>query len=157
MQNRVLELFRSYGFTGFDVKPVTARFQRSAEQPPTLWELVLTGWAGVANPASGLRLDEGKSCAVCGHLTYTGLLHPGRLINQRTWDGSDLFIVWPFPKFVFVTERIISTIREHNLTGVQTIRGSSFKPVTDQFSPGRLSYSMPEKRARELGEPLGIF
>lgn len=158
MQDRTLQLLRAFNFTGFEVKPVTARFKRStAEQPPTLWELILTGWAGMANPASGLRFDEAKSCAICGHLTYTGLLHPEQLIDEKAWDGSDFFMVWPFPRFVFVTERVVSMIGEHDLTGVQIACGSNFKSVTDEFSPGRLSYLMPEKRARELGEPLGIY
>ncbi len=157
MQDHVLGLFRSRGFTGFEVKPVTARFDGSSEKPPTLWELVLTGWAGMASSASGLRLDEAKSCAVCGHLTYTGLVDPGHLIDKEKWDGSDFFMVWPFPRLVFVTQRVVDAIRENKLTGVRAVRGWSFEPVTDEFSPGRLSYSMPEGRARELGEPLGIY
>jgi hypothetical protein len=157
MQDSTLEILRSRGLTGFDVKPVAARFAKSAERPPTLWELVVTGWAGMAKPDSGIRLDPSKSCAACGHLVYTGLLHPEQLIAEEAWDGSDFFMVWPLPRFVFVTERVVSTIREHGLTGVRILPATEFEPLPDAFTPGRLSYVMADDRARALGEPLGIY
>jgi len=157
LRDNTLALFRSAGFTGFETKPVAARFRSAKSAPPKLWELVVIGWAGMASPASGVRLDESKSCTICGHLTYTGLLHPDLLINEASWDGSDFFMVWPFPRFIFITERVARAIRSHNLRGARTVRGSDFNPVTDQFSPGRLSYLMPQQRARELGGPLGIY
>jgi hypothetical protein len=156
LQERTLTLLRSAGFTGFEVRPVEARFRRSTERPPRLWELVVTGWAGMARPESGIRLDEPASCSVCGHLRYTGLRNPGSLIDESKWDGSDFFMVWPMPMFVFVTDGVRRTVREHHLTGVRVVPVSDLGPA-DGFSPGRLSYSMPEERARELGEPLGIY
>jgi hypothetical protein len=156
LRDETLQLFRRYGFTGFAVKPVSARFKRSSARPPTLWELVRTGWAGMAHPASGIHLNEPESCLSCGRLVYTGLVHPDRLIDETKWDGSDFFIVWPLSRFVFVTERVVKAIREHGLTGVVIKPVSELEP-TDGYSPGRLSRSMPEGRARELGEPLGIF
>ena len=157
VQDHTLKLLQARGLTGFEVKPVTARFKKSAAEPPLLWELVLTGWAGMANSASGLHFDQKKSCDACGHLTYTGLLHPESLIDANTWDGSDFFMVWPFPRFVFVTERVVGVLGEHHLAGVRILPASEFKPASDEFSPGRLSYSMPRERARALGEPLGIY
>ena len=114
----------------------------------------------MAKSESGIRLDEAKSCSVCGHLRYTELLNAEQLIDESKWDGSDFFMVWPLPKYVFVTERVVNVIREHHLTGVRIVPVSELKPsrhVIPGYSPGRLSYSMPEKRARELGEPLGIY
>ena len=96
VQARTLKLLHKCGFRGFEVRPVTARFKRSSARPPALWELVLTGWAGMAPVASGIRLDESKSCLACGSLKYTGLVHPERLIDETKWDGSDFFMVWPF-------------------------------------------------------------
>src|SRR5436190_1573812 len=82
VQARTLKLLHKCGFRGFEVRPVTARFKRSSARPPALWELVLTGWAGMAPVASGIRLDESKSCLACGSLKYTGLVHPERLIDE---------------------------------------------------------------------------
>jgi len=54
LQQRALDALRQKGFTGFEVKPVEARFKRRApSEPPRFWELVVTGWAGMASPESG--------------------------------------------------------------------------------------------------------
>jgi len=160
IQDQTLKLLRQFGFSGFEVKPVAARFKKSTERPPTIWELILTGWGGVAKPESGIRLDEPGSCKVCGFLHYTDIVEAKQLIDENQWDGSDFFMVWPLPNFVFVTERVVNVIHEHHLTGLRVERTSELKKsphVIPGYSPGRLSYSMPEQRARELGEPLGIY
>ncbi|MBC7352010.1 MAG: hypothetical protein H5U08_06600 [Thermogutta sp.] len=154
VQDHVLELFRRAGLTGYEVKPVTAKFKQSTEPPPRLWELVVTGWARMAPPESGIRLV--KKCDACGLLKYSGCDNPERLIDPSQWDGSDFFIVWPLPKFIFVTDRVAKLIRENRLTGVVLKDPTKLKFVSDGFSPGRLSRWMPEARARELGGPLGI-
>ena len=110
----------------------------------------------MAKPQSGIHLNEAKSCPVCGHLKYTGMQHPAYLIDESRWDGSDFFMVWPMPTHVFVTERVVEAIQQNRLSGVRLVRVSDLKP-TDGYTPGRLSYWMPEQRARELGEPLGIY
>jgi hypothetical protein len=156
VQESALVRLRSSGFTGFEVKPVSARFLKSTQQPPKLWELVLTGWAGLSKPESGIDLDKSKSCEACGHLRYTGLRNPEELIDRSQWDGSDLFMVWPMPRYVFIAERVRDIIREHLITGVQIVPVSELAK-TDGFSPGRLHYYMSDNRARRLGEPLGIY
>jgi len=175
IQDGVLRLFQEAGFTGFEVKPVEARIKVRAKRPdpcddnaglkaedaaavgiPTLWELVVTGWGGIAPPESGIRLDE--SCPACGLLHYTSFDNPALLIDEKQWDGSDFFIVWPLPGFIFVTDRVARFIRKHKLTGARLQASETLrKLVPGGFSPGRLSYCMPEERARQLGEPLGIY
>jgi hypothetical protein len=81
VQERTLEILRSEGLTGFEVKPVNARFRKSHKQPPKLWELQVTGWAGMAKSESGIHLNEATSCSVCGYLDYTGLQNPEELID----------------------------------------------------------------------------
>jgi hypothetical protein len=107
-QCQVLTLFRSEGFTGFNVKPVKARFKKGTD-------------------------------------------------DDKQWDGSDVFIVWPMPCFVFVSERVANCIRDHQLTGVllRDVRGLT-DVGKDGLSAGRLSDWMPESRARESGERAGI-
>ena len=156
LQDLTLKMLRSEGLTGFEVEPVTARFRKSTNRPPKLWELVVTGWAGMAKAESGIHLNQAKSCPVCGHLTYTGLINPQELIDTDKWDGSDFFMVWPMPRYVFVSQRAAKIIRDHHLTGGRLVPISELEP-TDGFAPGRLHYYMPEQMARELGEPLGIY
>ena len=155
LTDRVLKLFQDDGFTGFEVKPVKARYKKSKQTPPRLWELVVTGWAGMAPPETGIKLIE--HCPACGSIKYSACLHPDKLIAESQWDGSDFFMVWPLPRFIFITNRVAETIRRDHLTGAVLESPSELTFSGMGFGPGRLSYWMPEARARELGEPLGIY
>ena len=154
VQDRVLRLLRADGFTGFDVKPVKVTVKgANLLRPPTLWELTVAGWGGLATCESGVQLIE--KCHACGHSVYSAPTEPAKLINSSSWDGSDLFIVWPLPAFVFITNRVAQVIRELELSG------SIVRPLTDlRFSgtltPGRLSDFMEKERVRQLGLSLEI-
>ncbi len=153
VQDHVLELFKARRFTGFDVKPAKARFKHRSEQARTLWELIVTGWAGMAPPESGIKLIE--HCPACRHQVYSACTHAERLIVPSHWDGSDFFIVWPLPNFIFVTDRVAKVVRENRLKGA-VLKQPNELDLSGGFTPGRLSYQMPPERARELGAALGI-
>ena len=171
-----LSLLRDEGLTGFDVRPVQAHMKTRARRPdpcdenpglkerdaveveiPKLWELVVTGWGGMARPESGVHLVQ--ECSECGLLTYTTYKDPALLVDERQWDGSDFFMVWPLPMYILVTQRVVNVIRSHRLTGATLVPIGKLMPSRPDgtLSPGRLSYWMPEPRARQLGEPLGVY
>ena len=158
VQDALLNALREQGFSGFDVRPVKARVETNDDRPaPTLWELVITGWAGIAPPRSGVRLIE--KCFGCQLLRYSRFEDASAIIAEEQWDGSDFFMVWPFPALIFVTDRVALFIRARGFKGAvlqdpATLEWGNVIPVA---SPGRLSYYMPEDRARLLGEPLGIY
>jgi hypothetical protein len=156
LHERTLELFQKEKITGFEVKPVTARFKARPNEPvPPLWELVVTGWAGIATPESGISLD--LSCPACGRLHYSNYTNPEVLFNPAQWDGSDVFMIWPLPRYVFISDRVAQLVRRLKLTGVQLVDPKELKsPGRQGISPGRLSYYMPKARAEELGKPFGI-
>ncbi len=103
-----------------------------------------------------MKLNDGASCPDCGLLVYSSFTNPSELIDTSLWDGSDVFMVWPLPKFIFVSERVAQLVRNHHLTGVVLQRPEELQATSGTLSPGRLSYRMPEARARELGGHLGI-
>ena len=155
VQDRVLEVFRTCGLTGYDVKPVKARFKRRAgEEPPRLWELVTIGWAGMAPVDCGIGIK--RHCNACGSTIYTGCSDTSKLISTSQWDGSDFFMVWPLPGHIFVTPRAVQAIQDNRLSGAILKPVEALDLASGTFSPGRLSYWMPEDRARELGGLLGI-
>jgi hypothetical protein len=159
VQDRVLDIFRANNVTGFEVKPkpVKIAFKRKRDyEPPRLWELVVTGWAGMAAPDSGIKLTE--RCDACGLLKYGGCTSPEKLIDSAQWDGSDIFMVWPLVKFIFVTDRVARLLRKNRFSGFVLNQPADldFSP-SDTLGGGRLSYWMPDARAHELGEPLGIY
>lgn len=158
IQDHVLELFKQNSLTGYMVKPVKARFKRSGSPaPPRLWEVVVTGWGGMASADSGVRLLE--SCPGCGHLRYSAETPGSKIIDPAQWDGSDFFIVWPYPRFILISDRVAQLIRDNRIEGAQLQRfEENRKPrVGDGLSPGRLSYWFPLERAKEIGRPLGII
>ncbi len=174
IQDHVLRFFRGQGFTGFDVKPCSGSHEDRARRPdlcddnpglrageaaqleiPTLWELVVTGWAGVAPPESGVRLA--KFCPACSHRVYSRFTSPTKLIDESQWDGSDFFMVWPLPRYTFITDRVAKAIRGNKLRGALLKPLSKLECKVSSLSPGRLSHWMPEDRARQLGEPFGIY
>lgn len=157
--DKVAGLFKEVGFTGYELRPVTVknvkRMGKESNPIPQLWEMIITGWAGMAPPESGIKLI--MSCNTCGMLRYSGLTNPSALINSSQWDGSDFFIVWPMPAFIFVPQKVKDFVEEKRLTGCQFIPVEKLETTGTGFGPGRLSDCMPESRARLLGEPLGIY
>jgi hypothetical protein len=85
------------------------------------------------------------------------IAEPRRLIDPAAWDGSDLFIVWPLPKFRFVSSRLAAILRQEKISGVELILARQI-PVErgTQVDPASITYWMPEERARELGQQFGI-
>jgi hypothetical protein len=156
VQEHVLQKFQTEGFTGFQPRPVHLHRDPPSNLPlPKLWKLELTGWGGMARPESGIRLRE--YCPACGRQVYTDFDRPELLIDEIQWDGSDFFMVWPMPLFVFITDRVSRFVRKNRLTGAKILdTGEMVASAGSGFGPGRLSLWMPEERARQLCEPLGI-
>jgi len=147
--------------TGFTVRPVKveSRDDNARKPAPDLWELAIMGWGGVAPRDSGISLDPVQSCTACGLLIYTRFSRADRLIDHASLDGSDVFIVWPMPRYYFVTDKVKDIIASEEFTGIAftEYRDLVYPPgIVGGFNPGRLSYWFPPDVARRIGEPLGI-
>ena len=119
VQERTLELLREEGITGFEVRPAQARFKRPVwGTPPPLWQIVVTGFAGMAAPESGCH-PVGEVCPACGWQNYRTPSNMPDMLDERAWDGSDLFIVWPYPRFIFASDRMKRLVERLKLTGVK--------------------------------------
>jgi len=119
-----------------------------------MFELIVTGWGGLPSAKAVLKLVE--ACPDCGHKVYA-IADPTRIIDPRSWDGSDLFIVWPLPRFIFVSDRLAHIIRKENLSGVKLVPAEAIpmrKGVT--LTPAPLSWRMGEERAGELTQRFRI-
>jgi hypothetical protein len=153
IQESTRQLFDREGLTGFSALPAMAKLEgtrRSIE----VHELAVVGWGGMAPPASGIR--EVERCNACGRLRYSRLENAEKLVNPENWDGSDFFIVWPLPRFRFVTERVVELFRRYEITGASFSANIPSSMSRSGYSPGRLSYYMPQERAHLLGSALGI-
>src|SRR3990172_8594057 len=119
--DKTLRLFRDAGLTGFTVNPVeigpTTEGGKRLATLPTLWELVIVGRGGDADPKSGIHLIY--MCPHCG-LTRFSSFRNGIVVDQQAWDGSDLFTITGYP-FILVTERVKELAIKHGLTNCALI------------------------------------
>lgn len=153
----VIDIFREARLTGFETTPVRVRHADPSIVPPPMWQLRIIGWGGIAAKETGVELLE--KCDVCRGLLYKSLNRGASLCPPPDWDGSELFIVWPYGA-IFATERVAEVIKVNKLRGMQLSN-----PATMSMSPvlprkmGSLGLSeyFPEPRARQIGEPLGIW
>ncbi len=156
VQDHVLNLLHSNGFTGFATKPVESRFKKTRTRPPLLHELVVTGWGGMASPDCGLRLIE--YLPDVRYSKYGGLTDAAKIIDHTQWDGSDFFMVWPLPSYIFVTCRVIDALSKAGFKGYRSVEINEIASLShDQtFGPGVLSNFMPLSVAQSRGEQSGI-
>jgi hypothetical protein len=155
VKQHVLDIFTRERVTGYEIRPARILFPKNTrDSPPETFELVVTGWGGVGAPAAKVRLRE--LCEGCKHTVYT-IGQPNRLIDVSAWDGSDLFFVWPLPRFRFVSDRLARILKREGITGIKLIPSKEI-PIKKGggASPGKLERWIPEQRAAELKQRFGI-
>ncbi|MHB9037732.1 MAG: hypothetical protein ACYC64_13820 [Armatimonadota bacterium] len=174
IQNHVLEVMRDEGLTGFEVRRARVRWDATLLSPeptceddrepngspetsgiPMFWELMVTGWGGLAAEGSGVwRVADSN--------IWEGFPEWSRILNWDQWDGSDFFIIWPFGFTRLVSDRAAKIIKKHNLTGVRLLTPEDYTRLHMRWKPGRITPMrlrdhFPDERARMIGEPLGIY
>jgi hypothetical protein len=154
IQDRVVQIFEEAQLTGFTTSPARAK-SKGAIDDLSVSEFQITGWGGVAAADSGIR--EVERCDTCGFLRYSAIEEPRKLIDFSCWDGSDFFMIWPLPRYRFVTKRVVEICKRRKLSGVAFESNFPVPSAITGYSPGRLSYYMPTGRAHELGDKLDIY
>ena len=154
LQIHVIAAMEEANLTGFWTRPAKAVLKKTGFSIGVR-QLGVCGWGGIVSPESGIRMDE--SCPGCGFTHWSELTNPEHLIQPRNWDGSDIFIIWPMPTYIFVSERVFKLYKENGFKGATFSK--TFPEMSNGigYSPQRLSKWMPEERAHEIGDPLGIY
>jgi hypothetical protein len=145
IQDSAATAFQNAGFKQFELRKAATRFRVTSQESPKFWEFLHRGWGGMARPESGIQLLE--QCEHCGRSVYSGLTHPEALIDPVQWDGSDIFMVWPLPKIIFVTDRVRQFVIANNLRDVTftlvenlDLPKISFSADTTDFARAKLGY-----------------
>jgi hypothetical protein len=140
-------LFASNGITGFRTQQV--KIKLAGERVSHDFEMLKPiGWGGGATEKSGVKLLE--SCCACGYLRYSGVQDWRQLIDWTQWDGSDIFIAWPLPKYILITDRVRDLL-ETNLIEEMTITSlEKMAPQDSDLTPGRVSDWLPLDKIRSL-------
>ena len=125
--DRALKVLREAGLTGFEIRNTNieglpAGVKSSAL--PTLWEFVVTGYAGPAHSASGIV--KLRKCDACGLVTNSAF-ERGLLVNESTYDGSDFFTVAEYPKYVLASHRAKVAIESAGLTNIEFVDSSKLE------------------------------
>lgn len=152
IRRSVAEYLEHAGVRGFETREARLTV-RGVEREHDFVELVVTGWGGIAGAASGVSLlDE---CPDCGLLLYSGVQHWDALVDWRQWDGSDMFIVWPLPRYTLVTAGPATLLSKGGFAGFALTPLADMKP-TSQLSPGRVSDWLPNRIVLKKGIPPNI-
>jgi hypothetical protein len=154
MHARLLEEFARRGFTGYRLRPAMVRF-RDGSLSDEYSQIIVTGWAGLAPPESGIELIE--ACGECGYKRYTSLRNPEHLVDWSRWTGDDFFMVWPLPKYTMITRRVAAALEELKVKSyyLKDPRKSQ-QLYSFGYTVGPLSDYMPPDLATQYGGPLGL-
>jgi hypothetical protein len=156
ISEHALRVLQRHKVTGFAVGSVTAEFEKpDTRKPPPFFELVVTGWGGMAAPAAGVKVTD--ACLDCRFRQYT-IADPTRLFDPTAWDGSDLFMVWPLPGFRFASDRLAGILRQERISGVKLVPPAQIevKPGA-KLGPGPLDAWMPQSRALQIGRHFDVL
>jgi hypothetical protein len=154
IHEQLLTKFEEQKFTGYRLRPATVRF-RDGARSRDYREVVVTGWAGIARPESGIQVLE--KCPACAWKKYSGLRDVEQLIQWDQWTGEDFFKVWP-ASYVLITERVAELLLKLHIKSF-TLQGLEDVPAIVResgFTVGRLSDVIPEDLALKYGKPLGL-
>ena len=135
--------------TGCEFQPTKVLGHNGLE----LWELRLLGWGGMAPRTPGIHLLE--RCPTCRYLHYSCWADASQIVDWNQWDGSDFFMVWPLPRYIFISEKALAFFESNRFSGLKIARATEFN-CESGLSPGRLSEWMPQERAYMLGRRLDI-
>jgi hypothetical protein len=154
----VIEKFKSQGFTGFRTKSAKVTFADGATSDEYK-ELIVTGWAGIARPESGMRLLD--SCPGCLWKNYGPIHDFAQVIDWNQWTGDDFFVVWPLTGHKLCTERVAGWLEASGLRSFCLGRGLELlekrkERLSFGIPRGPLSDELPEDLAIKYGKPLGL-
>jgi hypothetical protein len=147
-----LSLFRQAGFTGFQARHVTvekiervSRKKREQVALPPLWELLVWGQGGDADPESGIRVIDETSPGMPEYSSFRN----GIIVDEASWDGSDFFTVNGYPKFILVTQRVKELIIGNQLTNCSLVPSHMLEWGSDA-RPEELMEQARANAARDL-------
>lgn len=143
----LLAAFEELEFSGYETRPAHVTFGDGRTYNTAFRELVVTGWGGIAPPESGIRRTF--RCPACHHSIYSCFTHPARLINVQNLNGLDFFMVWPLPRYIFISNRVAQEFRNRRWSGA-LLEDLQDMSCHGSLTPGQLDFYMPEARVAQI-------
>lgn len=119
INDKTLNILKENNITGFNIKSV-----ESSNNQLKLWELIVIGSGGEAHKNSGIYLKE--LCENC-HLKIYSAFENGIIVDDNNWDGSDIFTIVGYPRYLLISEKLKSLILKYKLKGVVLIPSNNLK------------------------------
>lgn len=119
-----------------------------------LYELVVTGWGGMAPASSGVTVIE--ECPFCRRRVFSRFTDPGRMFDLERWDGTDIFLIWPLPKFIFAMGSVRDLLARNGFSGVGIcpITTVPMHPLITTLTPGSIADWFDGARVQELSRAV---
>jgi hypothetical protein len=155
VSGEVAESFRRVGFSGVGFPPV--ELYSSTETPfgRESFEVRANGWGGCAPADSGVRIMQ--ECPYCKRRVFSGYTRPERIFDLEAWDGSDVFLIWPLPRYIMVTGRVRELILDSRYSGVRVrALGELPMPIAGKLGPGHLADWFDAPRVVEIEQGTNI-
>lgn len=159
ISDELLKDFRRAGISGFEAIDADIRLAFPHQpQQARYWQIVVTGWGGIANPRSGVVMLETKKF---GAQKYSPCANVRLLLDPDSYDGSDLFMVWPLPYVIWVSPKLASLLaanraQHYQLDPVRSYRFERLPGNPIGFGPFPLECYLPPDRAAQVGAASGI-
>jgi hypothetical protein len=138
IHHKLRDRMQEAGLTGWQFNQAYVRFAND-EVSEDFGEFWVSGFGGIAPPEMGNRLLW--VCRGCGMRKYDNTIRFSELNHSIKWDGSDFFIVWPFPYYYFCSPKAQEVIKDDRedfeLSEVEKVRiGKSYgdMPVPPYYS-----------------------
>jgi hypothetical protein len=133
----VVAAFRGAGITGCEFSLVELQNTLGDAVASDLYEMRSIGWGGMAAKASGIRVLE--ECPFCKRRVFSGYSNAGELFDLDAWDGSDVFTIWPLPRYLLSVEAVKQLLAKHRFTGIAAVPLCELpKPIAGTLTPGNV-------------------
>ncbi len=118
LSDRAVECLRENEITGFsNVEPVTVCDKKGENltDAPRYWHLEITGCVDLE--FSAMQLKKRRICPSCGQFDWNRQRIPALVLDESSWDGSDLCRISCIPGFTVCSDKFRATVLENALTG----------------------------------------
>jgi hypothetical protein len=99
-----------------------------------------------------------EECGFCKRRVFSGHTNPNQLFNFEDWDGSDLFMIWPLPRYIMASGATRDVISHHRFTGVTVKPLATLPmPIAGTLTPGNLGDWLEADRVEEAERAVEKF
>ncbi|MCE3019072.1 MAG: hypothetical protein ACK56W_24465 [Pirellula sp.] len=155
VSQRLHEVFQHAGISGYEALAADVKliFDHRPEER-VFWQVGVTGWGGIARPESGLKCVDDRSFP----RRFTKSKGTGPVFDPGQWDGSDFFVVWPHSA-CFVSSKVLEILEREEVCHFRSQSPNMYCHFENdqEFTGSPLQCWFREDRAREIGQPLGLY